>query len=66
MKASVRPSSRLLDVDAAAEYLSVRPRYVRRLVQERRIPVQLVGKFVRLRRDELDSWLDAQRREVLP
>ncbi len=47
----------LIDVDAAAERLNVTPRFVRRLVTERRVPYFKVGKFIRFDAVELDSWL---------
>lgn len=46
-----------LDIHAAAEYLGVRPRFVRRLVDERRIAFLKVGRFVRLDPDVLDQFL---------
>ncbi len=55
----------LVDIDAAASYLSVRPGYLRRLVRERRIPYLKVGKFVRFRVSDLERWLDASRAERL-
>jgi excisionase family DNA binding protein len=51
----------MLDVDAAAAYLCVKPGYVRRLVRERRIPFRKVGKYLRFDRAELDGWLEAHR-----
>lgn len=54
----------LIDVDAAADRLSVTPRFVRRLVNERRVPHYKVGKFIRFDIAELDQWL--QERYVKP
>lgn len=47
----------LIDVDSAAEHLSVTPRYIRRLVSERRVPYYKVGKFIRFDIAELEQWL---------
>ncbi|MEM9612915.1 MAG: helix-turn-helix domain-containing protein [Actinomycetota bacterium] len=47
----------LIDVDAAAERLNVTPRFVRRLVAERRIPYYKIGKFIRFDESELAVWL---------
>ena len=47
----------LLDLPAAAEYLNVRPRMVRRLVSERRVPFVRVGRHIRLRQSDLDAYL---------
>lgn len=55
---------RLVDVDGAAEHLTVTPRFVRSLVAERRIPYLKVGKFVRFDLDDLNDWLDDCRVEV--
>ena len=49
-----------IDVAAAAIYLGVGERMVRRLVAERRIPIQRVGRFVMFRPEDLDAWLEAQ------
>ena len=54
----------LLDVPSAAERLGCTPRYVRRLVMERRIPfVKLGGSKVRFSALELEQWIDTQRVE---
>lgn len=55
--------SPLLTIDEAATYLSVTPRFVRRLLDERRIPKVKLGKFVRLHRDDLDAFIAAGRTE---
>lgn len=51
----------LLTVDQAAERLNVSTRFVRRLVDERRVPYLKIGKFVRFAEDELDAWIEAKR-----
>jgi excisionase family DNA binding protein len=48
-----------LTIEAAAERLGVTPRLVRRLVNERRIGFVRVGKFIRLRQQDLDVYLEA-------
>ena len=47
----------LLDADEVAERLGVNPRFVRRLVEERRIPFCKLGKFVRFRPNDVRAWL---------
>lgn len=47
-----------LDVAQAAEYLGMKPRFIRRLVDERRIDFFKVGRFVRLDPDVLDQFLE--------
>ena len=52
----------LLDIAAAAEKLGCNERFMRRLVQERRIPfVKLGGTKVRFSLRELDQWVEGQR-----
>lgn len=56
-------SSPLLTVDQAAEYLTVRPSFVRRLIHEKRIPTVHLGRLVRLHVDDLDAFIAAGRQE---
>ena len=51
----------LLDIEQAAERLNVSPRFIRRLVAQRRIDYLKIGKFIRFQPDELDSWIEDQR-----
>ncbi len=55
---------RLLDVDQIADRLGVTPRFIRRLVDERRIPFCKIGKFVRFDATEIAVWVDACRVEA--
>jgi excisionase family DNA binding protein len=57
---------RLLDIDAVAEQLSTSVRHLRRLVQERRIPVVRVGRLIRFDPVDLDAWLDEHRSSAEP
>ena len=43
-------------VDEAAEYLGTGVRFLRRLIAERRIPFHKVGKFVRIKIDDLGAF----------
>lgn len=62
-KDMVRP---LLDIRAAANKLGCSERFVRRLVQERRIPfIKLGGTRVRFMNSDLDHWIAAQRVEAM-
>ncbi len=56
--ATMAPHRKPLDVEEAAEYLGVKTRFIRRLVDERRIAFLKVGRFVRLDPDVLDRFLD--------
>jgi len=55
----------LLSMDAAAAYLSASPRFIRRLVAERRVPYVKVGRLVRLTAEDLDDFIAAGRVEPL-
>jgi excisionase family DNA binding protein len=63
---SVALDRRLLDIDAVAEQLGTSVRHLRRLVQERRIPVVRVGRLIRFDPVDLDSWLDEHRSSAEP
>ncbi|MFT7601430.1 MAG: excisionase family DNA binding protein [Acidimicrobiales bacterium] len=51
----------LLDIEQAAERLNVSHRFIRRLIAQHRIDYLKIGKFIRFRPDELDSWIEDQR-----
>ena len=51
--------SRLLTVAEVAERLNVSERFVRRLVAERRIEIQKVGRHIRFREDDVEAFLEA-------
>ncbi len=55
------PAIALLDVSQVALRLCVTTRFVRRLVDERRIPFCKIGKFVRFDPDDIEAWI-AERR----
>lgn len=48
----------------AAEYLHVPERFIRRLIAERRVTYSKVGKYVRLKRRDLDAFVEAGRVEA--
>ncbi len=50
-----------MTMDQLAERLCVTHRYVRRLVDERRVPFLRVGRFIRFGPDEISAWLDRSR-----
>jgi excisionase family DNA binding protein len=62
----VDSARRLLDIAAVAERLSTSVRHIRRLVQERRIPVVRVGRLVRFDPVDIDAWLDVHRSSAEP
>ena len=50
---------RLLTVDQVATRLNVGPRFVRRLIQERRIEVRHLGKHVRIKESAVEAFIEA-------
>ena len=52
----------LLTITEVAERLNVQVRHVRRLIAERRIPYVKWGHLVRFDADDIERWLDEQRR----
>ena len=55
----------LLTVEAAAERLSTSPRFIRRLITERRIEFVKVGRHVRISESALADFIDAGRVEPI-
>jgi excisionase family DNA binding protein len=51
----------LLTVDEAAERLRTKPRFIRRLIAERRIPYVKLGAHVRIDDRDIDAFIDAGR-----
>lgn len=57
-------SPELLTLAEVAQYLNTSERFARRLVDERRVRVHKIGRFVRIARVDLDQYLSANVREV--
>jgi excisionase family DNA binding protein len=51
----------LIDIEAAAELLSVSVRHVRRFVAENTIPYLKIGGSLRFDKEELRNWIDQRR-----
>ncbi|MCE7011514.1 helix-turn-helix domain-containing protein [Kibdelosporangium philippinense] len=51
-------------VQEAADYMNTTVRFVRRLISERRIPFHRLGRHVRLKRTDVDTFIDAGRVEA--
>lgn len=62
MTNTMRDMPELIDIKTFAALLGVGERYVRRLVQERRIAIVKVGRLVRFDLAEIQRWIDEQRR----
>jgi excisionase family DNA binding protein len=56
--------SKFLTVAEAAEYLNTSERFVRRMVEERRIAFHHFGRHVRLAADDLEAFVTAGRVEI--
>jgi excisionase family DNA binding protein len=56
-----REASALLDVKQAARRLGTEPRFVRRLIAERRIEFHRVGRHVRISEAALAEFIEAGR-----
>lgn len=57
---SGRPLARWVRIEAAAEWLGLGVRFLRRLVAEKRIPYSKVGKYLLFDLNELDAWVRSQ------
>ncbi len=59
------PSAPLVDIAEAADRLGVSIRFMRRLVDERRIPFHKIGKYVRFDPADLDRFAMQGRVEAI-
>ncbi len=59
------PCEQLLTVEPAAERLSTSPRFIRRLIAERRIEFVKVGRHVRISETALAAFIEAGRVDPL-
>lgn len=48
---------RLLSIGTLADHLDVTERFVRRLVEDNRVPYLKIGKFVRFHPDDINEWI---------
>ncbi len=55
----------LMDIDGLAERVGVGERFVRRLVEQRRIPFVKVGGLVRFDPRNVNEWIEAGRVDAL-
>ncbi|MCW2542047.1 MAG: hypothetical protein JWN95_3772 [Frankiales bacterium] len=58
--------STFLSVPEAAEFLNTTERFVRRMVEERRVPFHRFGRHVRISRADLEAFVAASRVELPP
>jgi excisionase family DNA binding protein len=59
-------AEQLLSVEAVAERLDTKPRFIRRLIAERRIEYHKVGRHVRISESALTEFIEAGRVVPLP
>ena len=57
-------TEQMIDIAGLAERLGVGERFVRRLVEERRIPFFKIGRHVRFRPDDVELWIRESRVEA--
>jgi excisionase family DNA binding protein len=57
---SLEGNETLLTIFEAADYLGVTERWMRAAIAERRIPFVKVGKLIRYRKADLESYIAAQ------
>jgi excisionase family DNA binding protein len=62
---SAAVAEQLLSIEAAAERLDTKPRFIRRLIAERRIEFVRVGRHVRISESVLAEFIEAGRVEPL-
>jgi excisionase family DNA binding protein len=55
----------LIDVPTLAERLGIQIRFVRKLVDQRRIPFVRIGRLIRFDPEEVDAWLASNRVEPI-
>lgn len=60
-----KKSPELFDHQQIAEYLNVSVRHAKRLTEERRVPVVKIGRFVRVERSALDTYIAANTRSAV-
>jgi excisionase family DNA binding protein len=60
-RSETRAAEQLLSVEAAAERLDAKPRFIRRLIAERRIEFVRVGRHVRISESALAEFIEAGR-----
>lgn len=56
------PASDYLDAAGVAAFLSVHPRSVQKMARHQGLPVVRLGKLLRYRRSEVETWLRDRRR----
>jgi excisionase family DNA binding protein len=58
-------ATKLYTVNETAERLNTTPRFVRRLISERRIPFVRVGRHIRIAEEDVEAFIAAGRVEIV-
>jgi excisionase family DNA binding protein len=58
-------TTRLYTVNETAERLNTTPRFVRRLVSERRIPFVRLGRHIRIAEEDVEAFIAGGRVEIV-
>lgn len=56
--------NKLLTIEEAAEYLSITPRMIRRLLEQKKLPVYRIGKHIRFAEADLEIFINSVRTEA--
>ena len=53
---------KFLTVSDLAQYLRIKPATIYAMVESRKIPHYKIGRLIRFKKDEIDQWLEMQKR----
>ena len=65
MPAQSLPADQLLTVEEAAQRMRTKPRFIRRLIAERRIAFVKLGRHVRLAEADIEAFIEAGRIDAI-
>lgn len=63
---TITSDNELLDEADIARLTGTTERMARRIIAERRVPIVKVGRYVRVRRGDLEAWLVANTQPAVP
>jgi excisionase family DNA binding protein len=61
-KQQIPSNSNLLSINDASTYLNLKVSKIRMMVFKKEIPLVKIGRLIRFRQHDLDSWLEQLRR----
>ena len=53
------------NVDELSEYLGIKKSTLYRMVENGELPHYRIGRLIRFRRDDVDSWIERHRKEII-